>query len=270
MDWTVNPLIPGPFNPHGGATGENAWLMPLVLLGRYIALLVAPIKLSPDYGATVIGWTARWNDPYLNIGAIAIALGIQALVVSIRRRSVAGIVCLSGAALTYAMVGNIISYIGTNFAERLMFIPSAFLLILVGAAIARWSKPLRVGTVAVLVVLASWRTVSYAVRWNDAYRFYARCLEEQPESLRLHMLSAQQAVARGAFARSDQILADARRRWPESSEVWLYSAIMAMEQQQWETAQQYLDEAHHLQPSARTAAWKAQLDGRRPATRDAP
>jgi hypothetical protein len=266
MDWTVNPLIPCDFNPHGGAVGRDAWLMPLVLLGRYVALLAAPVRLSIDYGATVIGWHARLSDPYLWMGIAACIAWVMTFIVSVRRRSVAGVICLCGFALAYAMVGNIVSYIGTNFAERLMFIPSAFLLVLIAAGLARLPARGVAAVVAVLVALGGWRTVSYAARWNDPYTFYAISLSEQPESLRLHMLAAQQAVGRGQFERSDAILADARQRWPESAEVWLYSGIMAIQQQNWDAAQQFIARAHQLQPSARTFTWQQELIRRRAAT----
>jgi hypothetical protein len=176
------------------------------------------------------------------------------------------VICLCGFALAYAMVGNVVSYIGTNFAERLMYIPSAFLLVLLAAGLARMPVRSVVGVMAVLVGLGAWRTVTYAARWNDPYTFYATSLQQQPQSLRLHMLAAQQAVGRGEFQRSDQILADARQRWPQSAEVWLYSGIMAIQQQQWDAAEQFITRAHALQPSARTYTWLAELARRRATT----
>src|SRR5439155_8416552 len=46
LDWTINPLVK--------SEGASRVLQPLALFGRYIALLIAPVQLSLDYGALII------------------------------------------------------------------------------------------------------------------------------------------------------------------------------------------------------------------------
>lgn len=70
LDWALNPVL--------RCAGADRWLMPVVLLGHYAALLVAPLKLSPDYTGAVIGWAVRFNDPYLYVGFLAIAAWLAA------------------------------------------------------------------------------------------------------------------------------------------------------------------------------------------------
>jgi hypothetical protein len=78
LDWTINPLV---------RPDADRWLMPIVLLGRYASLLVFPWKLSPDYGARAIGWTAHASDPYLWIGVAAIGIWIIWFIIALRRRN---------------------------------------------------------------------------------------------------------------------------------------------------------------------------------------
>src|SRR5207244_4498676 len=106
--WVMNPLV--------RSRGADRWLMPLVLLGRYAALLVAPLRLSIDYGSTVIGWRARAADPYLWLGAAALAAWVALFALAVARRAGAAAFCLLGVAITYAMAANLLTLIGTIFA----------------------------------------------------------------------------------------------------------------------------------------------------------
>src|SRR5688572_6616148 len=128
LAWTVNPLI--------RSEGIDRWLVPLALLGRYAGLLVAPWKLAMDYGGLVIPPAARADDPYLYLGAAALAAWGVLLVVSLRKRAWATVFCLLAVGVTYGMVANVITLIGTVFAERLMYLPSAFFVVLAAQALA--------------------------------------------------------------------------------------------------------------------------------------
>src|SRR5450432_3413336 len=140
IDWTLNPMVASKFNPHGGSIGLDRFLMPLVLLGHYTTLLIAPIKLSIDYGAKVIGWHVQLSDPYLYIGIAALLTWIALFILSVTKRLTACGFALLALAITYGLIGNIVSLIGTNFGERLMYVPSAFFLILITALIIKLPK----------------------------------------------------------------------------------------------------------------------------------
>ena len=47
LDPVINPIV--------SSTDADRLLMPFALLGRYVALLIAPLKLCPDYGGRIIG-----------------------------------------------------------------------------------------------------------------------------------------------------------------------------------------------------------------------
>src|SRR5207249_4593351 len=123
LDVTINPLI--------DSAGVDRWLLPMALLGRYVALLIAPLRLLPDYGGEVIGSHLRFTDPYLYLGAAAGIMWIFACVFAYIRRNWTTFFCLVAFAALYGMIANFLTLIGVNFAERVMYIPSAFFCILV-------------------------------------------------------------------------------------------------------------------------------------------
>ena len=148
----------------------------------------------------MIGWTVHFNDPYLYVGAgvaIACVCILALLATRPRREARAALFCLLAAGVLYGMVGNIISLIGTNFAERLMYLPSAFLVIAAGIAIARLPTALVIAITTIVLLFGSVRTFTYAAEWNDRLRFYEIASGEQPRSVRLHMLVAVEALTEG-------------------------------------------------------------------------
>ena len=152
LDWTINPLV--------RSTGIDRWVMPLVICGRYLALLIAPIHLSPDYGAKVIGWTAHFTDPYLYIGIAAIAACGFAILIAFKRQYRIALFCLIGLILTYGLISNFLLLIGTNFGDALMYLPSAFFVMLIAIS-ATTFRMLRVGLL-IVIVFFSIRTITYA------------------------------------------------------------------------------------------------------------
>jgi protein O-mannosyl-transferase len=184
MYWVTNPLVL--------STGVDRVLMPVVLLGRYTQLLIAPVYLSVDYGSMVIGWQVSYRDPYLYIGFAALLVWLVLLVVSVRRRNWAIFFLLIALGLSYVMVGNVVSLIGTNFGERLMYMPSAFFLMIVAAYAARLRTAALAPAMAALLVVGALRTVSYARLWDDPLQLYLAALEHSPRSLKLYDLVREQ------------------------------------------------------------------------------
>jgi hypothetical protein len=265
IDWTVNPMVPSSGNRLGGSVGRDAWLMPVVLLGRYAALLIAPARLSPDYGALVIGCVARFDDPYLYLGFAALLTWAFVLTWSIRRRSWSGAFLCIALALTYSMVGNFMSYIGTIFAERLMYTPSAFFLILLAIPLSRVAANLRIAVMTVLLLAGGLRTYTYARLWNDPLKLYQTTSAQKPGSVKLRILLAHQYMIRGDFPDAERVAADARSALPQYADVWVRSAIIAMEQKKWDQAGEYLHIAMQVDPHSYVLDWFAELARRRAA-----
>ena len=103
-------------------------------------------------------------------------------------------------AIVYGSVGNLVTIIGVNVAERLMYLPSVFFTILVGLFAARWIErwPRATWAIVVLVLsLATLRTVSYSIRWNDRATFYPYLVRQDPRSMKATLLCVADLLKRG-------------------------------------------------------------------------
>jgi hypothetical protein len=268
MDFSENPLV--------RCTPRDRLLMPLVLLGHYAKLLIFPLHLSPDYGGNVIGWVARFDDPYLYAGAAVAVAAIAilgALIVQSPksdRTTRAALFCLLAAGALYGMVGNIVGLIGTNFGERLMYLPSIFLSIFVAVFLMRLPRTLMVALSVIAIVLVSIRTVTYAAQWNDRLRFYEIRSAEQPLSVRLHMLVAVESLTRGRFDEAKEADRLGRASLPTYTEVWIQSAQVAIARGEFDEAQRYLTHAWDIQPSVKISAWMGKVANARKAAATKP
>ncbi len=262
LDWTQNPMV--------RAEGIDRWLMPLALFGRYVMMLVFPHKLSIDYGGGVIGHEARADDPYLYVGAIAAIACAVGLVMAVRRRSGTVAFALLCFGMVYGLVGNIVTIIGTNFGERLMYLPSAFFVILAGVALARLPRRAVTTAIVILLSLACLRTFTYAARWNDRLAFMQSQVRAQPMSVRLHLLLADELIRREEYAGADTVMTAARAIQPEYARVWIQSAAVAYLLDDIDRAESLAQRAMELDPMAGNSEIWDLIETRRAATRPAP
>ncbi len=235
LEWVVNPIV--------RAEGAARWLVPIEILGRYVGLLIAPIHLSLDYGWRVTYWTVRWDQPWIYIGLGAIVAWAAGMIAAIRMRDRAAAFSLVCLAMLWGLVSNIPMLIGTIMGERLLYLPSAFFLILLAIPLSRLpAGPLAI-MLAVLLTLASVRTVTYARLFENRARLYGYVAQSQPDSMQAHVMWAVELHERDDLTGADRIMRDVRRRFPEYSHVWSYSALVAMEMGRLDEAERYLDEA---------------------------
>jgi len=253
-------------NPLMRSTGADRWLMPFVLMGRYLVVLVAPYRLSLDYGGGVIGTSVRYHEPYFYLGIAAVLGWIVAIVVLVlawargrgpahRRPSFRSVLAglavfaLLGVALTFGMVSNLPALIGTIFGERLAFMPSAFLAMLAGLVVAGVAPGVRCWIVAgALALTGMWsvRTVTYARQWNNASDFYKSSLAQQPRSVSLHALLYQQYKREGDWPAARAVGEDCRRHVPEWWQSWLMCIEPDIEMGRLKEARDLIDQAFHV------------------------
>jgi hypothetical protein len=227
LDIAMQPMILSP--------PLDRWLIPLALLGRYFQLLVVPAKLSIDYGLTVVGPTIARDDPYLWLGAAVSAACLIGLCVSVARRKWTTVFCLVAMALTYSMASNVV-IIAAIFGERLMYLPSVFFLILIAMAMARLPAKARGILLVVLLAAASIRTYSYVRRWNDRDAFYEYAIQEQPKSLKIHLLVAETEYEKNQLAQARQAIDDAVALYPDYWELWKMYALIDAKTGDWDKA----------------------------------
>jgi hypothetical protein len=262
LDWTINPIVL--------STGRDRALLPVVFLGRYAMLLIAPWRLTMDYGAGVIGPAVDLRDPFLYIGALAAAAWIIAAIAALLRRSAVVIFCLVGAALFYGVVGNLVSIIGIDLAERLMYLPSVFVCVLAALAIARLRPRAGAAVMIVLLALGSVRTFTYARQWNDPMALFQTALRHHPRAVRLQMLAAEELQRRGDLPQAQGMLAEARQEFPRYWKVWENSAAIALAAKDFTAAERFYRRALALNPSMQLSPVAKQLARHRAATAPAP
>jgi hypothetical protein len=241
LDWVLQPMV--------RCTPRDKVLMPLVLLGHYTQLLFFPITLSPDYGATVIGWTVRLSDPYFWLGVAAFLAWLCFTVIALLHRRGFAAFCLLSLALSYGMIANVIAILGCNMAERWIYLPSAFFLMWLATWIARLPRPARTVLMIALLTLGSIKTFTYARRWNDRLTFYEQSLEEQPRSAQLYILTAGELAAHHDYPAADAVLARGAAVFPDAWHVWMWRAMVAMDADRLDDATRYLRRSFELSPN---------------------
>lgn len=256
LDWTINPLV--------RSRGWDRFWVPVEVAGRYALLLVFPWRLMPDYGVPITGWQVRWDQWPVYAGIITLAMGSAGLAAAIWKRSATATFCLIGMGLGYGMVSNFPTLIGTIMGERLMYLPSGFGVILLGWGLMKplsgfaskhnqeaggglggWRRA-GWGILAVLLVLGCVRTYTYARLWNDPVKLYESVIAEEPESLRVRIVLAEELRRRGQLDEAAGVLADARRVLPDYYLPWLRSAQVAMQRGRLDEAEKYLDHADRM------------------------
>jgi hypothetical protein len=262
LDWTINPLV--------RAQGADRVLVPIAIVGRYACLLVAPLRLSPDYGGEVIGSVARWEDPFLWFGLVAIVAWVGLLGIAWIYRNGALAFALVSLALTVGLVSNLVLLIGTNFAERLMYLPSAFFLLVAAIGATRLLRRRAfVGILAVLVTVGAVQSFGYARRWNDRLGFYQWASEQQPKSIRLRMLVTAELMTQGRLDEAAEAVERAREILPEYDEIWIQSAEVAEKRGRFDEAERFLQTAMRIRASVKADARLQRVGARRAATQPA-
>lgn len=262
LDWTINPMV--------RARGWDRLWVPVEIAGRYAQLLVFPWRLMPDYGVPITGWTAHWNQWPIYAGMVTLMSGAAGLAIAIWKKSAAATLCLIGMALTYGMVSNLPTLVGTIMGERLMYLPSAFAMILLGWALSLPSIPslpsagspgegrgagLPAGALplwkpallTILLIPACIRTFTYARLWNDPIQLYQTVIAQEPKSLRIRIILAEELRRRGQLEQAAAVLAQARQLLPDYYLPWLRSAQVAMDLGRLDEARSYLDHAQQME-----------------------
>jgi Tfp pilus assembly protein PilF len=159
------------------------------VIGRYLALILVPARLSADYSFRQIPLITSAFEPrfLLSLGA-CVALVAAGLLLARRRR-------LSGLAILIFFIAlfpasNIAFSSGVVMAERLLYLPSlGFCLLL--PALAQELAPSRAGrpglaALAIVTVLFAGRTIVRLPEWKDPYTLFSATVLTSPESAKAH------------------------------------------------------------------------------------
>jgi protein O-mannosyl-transferase len=171
-------------NPLSGASIPVQIATSFWILCRYLFLLIAPARLSADYSYNQIPLLDSVFDPRL----AAVLFLVAAIGLSLRfaRRGNEEALLALSFLLLWLPVSNLPVTIGTLMAERLLYLPSVPLCLLLGCAAAslrertsaRWAT-----TAAVLLISAhAARTITRARDWSSQEVLFAATARTSPES----------------------------------------------------------------------------------------
>jgi hypothetical protein len=180
--------IPYVDNPLVAAGFWSGRLTALSVMGRYLALVVWPAHLSADYSFSQIPLASGNGSEWLAWIAI-VALAIVALA-GLRASRTVGF-CLASALIMFLPAANLLFTTGTIMAERLMYLPSAFLLAAGVAAIYALAsgvaiRPLAPALLTLAVVLCGVRTFARNVDWRDDLNLWTATARVAPASFKTH------------------------------------------------------------------------------------
>lgn len=240
----------------------------MAVLWKYVYLLFVPHPLNYDYSAQAIPlYDSPWQ-PLVLAGFGCAAAMVVAVVLSVRRRGDVAVAILFFA-ITYSVASNLIVRIGTLMAERLMYVPSVGVCMLMGlalgAAARRWPKPLtttpwgrlRAGMAAALLGLTAILT-AYALLtiqrnrvWQSNETLYTTDIRTQPDSFRcwqnLGLLRQEQGNRAEAIACFERALELAPNAYELLARMGWYEA-----------RQGHVDEALRLLERAGDNAWQTE------------
>ncbi len=219
------------------------------VLCRYLGLMVWPRPLTIDYSyAQILPWSAE-SLAWAAAGVAAMGLwGWAAWRWRAERPEAAFGLALFLAA--YFPASNLALPIGTVMAERLMYLPSAGILIaaappLAGALASRGGKVALAAISAVLLVFGalSWERNR---EWSDYLVFWERAARVSPESARALRVLGQSLSRRGRFSEAVAPLRRATEILPAYEPAWTELGIALMQSRRGPEAEAALKEALRL------------------------
>ena len=188
-------------NPAAHAPLGVRLMTAVAVLGKGLALQALPVGQSADWSYDAIPLVVSPTDLRFVISS---AVLVAWLALGLRLRATRPLVLLAFGWYVAALspVANVLFSTGTVFGERLLYLPSVVLALLVGdafvALLSRTAERLRpalaVSCVALLVLLAV-GSVRYAAAWGNELRLFEWARESAPRSTKVHHKLAELLLA---------------------------------------------------------------------------
>jgi tetratricopeptide (TPR) repeat protein len=214
----VGQPIPFVDNPAAAAGFPVGRLTALGTVVRYAGLLLWPRHLSADYSFDQIPMIRSYTDTLALGGLLLVMLVVGGGVWLMRRVPAAGFSLLF-VAISAAPISNLIVFIGTLLAERLMYLPSVGFCLLLGAVIAmlrsRFPSRLIVGVAVLLIGLGGARAALRIPDWKDDFSLYHSAMMVSPRSARIHHNLGNAYLRRGELREAEAQFRDALAIYPD-------------------------------------------------------
>jgi protein O-mannosyl-transferase len=176
-------------NPLAHAALKVRELTALKVLFQSLGQLLWPMHLSADYSYNQVPLITRWSSP-AGLAVVALSLVLLLFLAWSYLRAPDVFFGLSYFFATYSIVSNLIVHIGTIRGDRLLYMPSLGILLIVGLFFAgvdrRIHRPLVKkafrAAVAVVVILLAARTVQRNNDWRDGMTLALQTVRTSPNS----------------------------------------------------------------------------------------
>lgn len=188
--FAVGAFIPAIDNPMGLVGLGPRIFTALWIQCLYLFKTVVPLTLSADYSYKQVRLVMGLDDPRAWAG---LALAAGALLLAWRSRTLRAPVLAY--AILFSATSNFLFPIGTIMGERLAYVPSlgvALLLAILLAGSRHW-KPILIG----LALLFAARTAVRNLDWLNPDRFYTKMVETSPNSAKVYYFYGILRAARG-------------------------------------------------------------------------
>jgi tetratricopeptide (TPR) repeat protein len=205
-------------NPAAAAGPIDGRLTALGAVARYTVLLLWPRHLSADYSFDQIPVIRTLAEPWALAGLLVVAGVLGGGAFLLRRAPAAG-QALLWMAVSAAPTSNLLVFIGTLLAERLMYLPSAGLCLLAAAGAAalerRGAGRLVLAAVAALGVAGAARTWIRLPEWRDDLALYASAARVSPRSARIRYNLGNAYLRGGRHAEAESEYREALAIYPD-------------------------------------------------------
>ncbi len=183
----------------------------LQALGHYFGHLLAPIDLCPDYGYAALMPTAapRWPT----FAGVAIVLLLLLAVLRLRRPAATD--AAAGFVAAYIVSANVFTPASVFVADRIFFLPSFFVVVLLGVAAdaSERRRPIALVAVAAMVLQGALATLG-GTMWRDDERLFAYAVRACPKGFVTRLNRAQSTRNRDEAAWALVVAVDIFRRFP--------------------------------------------------------
>jgi len=233
----------------------------LELCLRYAGKALLPIHLAADHSAYALPLAGTLRDPGAWWGAAGTLAGAVLALALWRRRPLAALgLCLFAGALF--PVSNVPFVIGTIFAERLAYLPSAGLFCLAVGLLAppsrevpRPARPWREWLLLAAVVAYGAATVARNLVWKDDRTLYADMIAKYPSSAKAHYNVAWDAQREGRRAEAITELRAAVAIFPSYYDGWALLGKQLWDEKKWDEAIACYRKSVEIFPAYENGRW---------------